>query len=140
VVVIVGYAGRAARKLAGSAGWEAVATQTNARLDGTTGVVSVNATHLYAVGEKGVIVRSRDHASTWELQGSNTTNNLHGVWAADSEVFAVGDSGTILHSRDYGSTWEREESGTSRNLYNVWGTASDDVYVVGEGFTILRRR
>ena len=53
---------------------------------------------VYAVGEKGTVLRTTDGGKTWAFDNSKTTNDLRGVWAApNGELFAVGMMGTILH-------------------------------------------
>jgi hypothetical protein len=53
---------------------------------------------LWAVGESGWIISSKDSGKTWETSQVGTTSYLYEVsFPADGNGWAVGDSGTILH-------------------------------------------
>jgi len=48
---------------------------------------------------------------------------------------AVGKLGTILHYN--GSSWSAMTSGTDKSLMGIWVFGANDVFVVGDGGTIL---
>ena len=98
------------------------------------GIFGVDAAHIYAVGENGLILQKEGDA--WRPMPSNTSSRLYSIWGtAPSDLFTVGEAGTILHFD--GTVWADMVSGTSIDLVKVFGTASDNVYVVGEAGTIL---
>jgi photosystem II stability/assembly factor-like uncharacterized protein len=58
---------------------------------------------LYAVGEKGIVLHSRDRGHTWAREDSGTTEPLHGAWAGTtldgaSVAYVVGEHGLWLRS------------------------------------------
>jgi photosystem II stability/assembly factor-like uncharacterized protein len=94
------------------------------------GVWGSSLTDVYAVGERGTILHTRDGGRTWSVEGSGTTNDLYAVWGSGADdVFVVGYLGTILHSTDGGSTWTPQQSGKWKNLNGVWGSGKGDVYI-----------
>lgn len=71
----------------------------------------VNATRGWAVGDRGVIVRSDDGGQRWTVQASGTTRDLRAVqFVSTDEGWAIGQAGTILHTNDGGSTWRAQNS------------------------------
>ncbi|MEM9490089.1 MAG: hypothetical protein AAGC55_13155, partial [Myxococcota bacterium] len=82
----------------------------------------------------------RDQSGGWETT-PKWTDTVSGLWgmAGDSRVIAVGDDGTI---RLYdGSAWTVETSPDPFNsdLHAVWGSGFNDIYAVGDNFTLLHR-
>jgi hypothetical protein len=83
----------------------------------------------YAVGDRGVIVRSS--GGSFIAQMSPTIENLFGVWGRNaSDVYAVGAHGTVVHYD--GTTWTSITTITDKNndLRAVWGSDTV-VYAVG---------
>jgi photosystem II stability/assembly factor-like uncharacterized protein len=71
---------------------------------------------------------------------SGTTALLNGVWLSADLAFAVavGDGGAIVTSEDAGKTWEASTDGSVQTTLNaVWGSSADDVWIVGDGATVL---
>ena len=56
---------------------------------------------------------------------------------AEANLLAVTRGGKILHFD--GSAWAAQNSGTGVPLNRVWGAGRNDVWVVAENGTILRR-
>jgi hypothetical protein len=48
----------------------------------------------------------------------------------------VGDNGTIQHWN--GTAWSKSTSGTTLPLHGVWGADATNVWIVGDGKTILK--
>jgi photosystem II stability/assembly factor-like uncharacterized protein len=97
-----------------------------------------NRTHLFAVGEGGVISRSTDGGVRW------TTTSLSyrliffgGASRGASEHFIVGSQGTILHSKDNGERWTTLRSGDEL-LYQIRATSWGDLFVVGANGALLQ--
>jgi photosystem II stability/assembly factor-like uncharacterized protein len=115
---------------------------------------------LYAVGEKGAIIRSTD-GQNWTDVSVRTTDHLFDVWGTATvpsqpsqsafsqfESFAVGQSGRIFHSHDsqlnsdewINSHWTLMNSPTSSTLLGIWGVFDGKtlfMVAVGEAGTIL---
>lgn len=102
---------------------------------GTTvqAVWGTDATHVWAVGDAGVIVSW--NGSAWSPQESGTMFSLYGIWGTSpTDIYAAGAGGTVLHYD--GTKWSRKETGTGVNLVNVFGIGND-VYVSGFSGALL---
>lgn len=96
-----------------------------------------NAEAFYAVGDSGTILHF-DGKELIPLE-SGTRALFTGVWGSASEageLFVVGEEGTLLRSQK-GGPFVPEEVGTKAWLRAVWGSSARDVFVVGDGGTIL---
>lgn len=60
---------------------------------------------LVAVGERGVILRSRDGGQTWSRIPNNITRTLSAIAFRNERGVIVGHNGTLLISKDRGDTW-----------------------------------
>nr|HEX4318527.1 hypothetical protein [Kofleriaceae bacterium] len=89
-----------------------VATPVAARLEAVWGA---SASDVFAVGERGTIVRSRDRGATWQPLASRTDFALHAIAGTGSDdIYVVGDrdhngpggEAVLLHSADDGATWQ----------------------------------
>jgi photosystem II stability/assembly factor-like uncharacterized protein len=97
-----------------------------------------DATHGWAVGDKGTILASSDGGATWQARPSGTENSLNGVHFADaSRGWAVGYNGTILATSDGGATWQARPSGTENVLTGVHFADATHGWAVGDNGTIL---
>lgn len=98
---------------------------------------ALDATHIIAVGDTGVILTSAD-GSTWTARTSGVSANLHGVYSLDStHAWAVGAGGVILFSADAGATWSSLSSGVAVDLHGVYAADSTHVWAIGGGGTLL---
>ena len=98
-------------------------------------VWATSPTNVYAVGERGTILRY-DGAAWSQETGVPTFQSLSGIWGTSpTNVYAVGDYGTILHFD--GTSWTHQNSGTLEHLHGIWGLRPNEIYVVGNGGTIL---
>jgi photosystem II stability/assembly factor-like uncharacterized protein len=94
----------------------------------------------YAVGERGVILRTDDGGANWKDVESGVTSNLFAVSAATpDDVIVVGDHGRILRSKNAGQTWEVQPSITSSALFSVAYRGGMNIWVAGRGGAILKR-
>ncbi|MEE2787534.1 MAG: hypothetical protein VX589_09360 [Myxococcota bacterium] len=110
-------------------------------------VFGFDRTRLWAVGERGRILRRTASGWATEYEFEDEKAVLYGVWGhSPKDLWAVGGSvrrngpkGLVLRS-DGDGRWRRVNDPTfptTFNLYKVWGRASDDVMLVGEdGVTI----
>ena len=61
----------------------------------------------YAVGDKGVILKTLSGGQNWFTQSSGTTQNLKSVHSTTySTAWAVGENNTVLKTVDGGTTWD----------------------------------
>lgn len=94
----------------------------------------------YAVGEQGTVLQF-SAASAPVKETTLTDHTLYGIWGADeNDLWAVGGQpgkdGVLLHKDTNG--WQTVPAPVPFvAFFKVWGSASDDVFVCGEGGTIL---
>ncbi|GAB1444317.1 hypothetical protein MASR2M39_31680 [Ignavibacteriales bacterium] len=80
---------------------------------------------LVAVGDKGLIIRSTNFGSTWEVVSTSTSNKLVSVTIVSSTVaYVSGESKTLLKTVDAGLTWnpitdDPSMSGTYNQIHFV---------------------
>jgi len=98
------------------------------------GIWGVSDTEIYAVGEKGLILKCSGTcttASSWVQQSSGVSSDLRAIWGVSSgDIFAAGLDGTILHYD--GSTWTAMDSKSSSYFHGLWGSSGKDVFAVGD--------
>lgn len=99
-------------------------------------------TDIVAVGERGTIIRSADHARTWETVPAVTTATLTGVAFAEDGThgWAVGHDALILATTDAGHTWQKQWQGAnlSDSILDVLALSPTDVIAVGAYGLFLR--
>lgn len=96
---------------------------------------------LYAVGDRGTLLFTRDSGRRWEPLPSGTSADLYGVFGfPGGPVFAVGDHGTILCLPRGETAFQPcpRAQPTRELLYSVWGRGPTDIYAVGDHGVILR--
>ncbi len=92
----------------------------------------------WIVGDSGSIYFTNDQGIHWDLQNSNTDENLHGVcFFDDFQGWAVGDNGTIVGTNDGGQNWQPRDSGVSLGLRYCFNDGNFGL-VAGLGGTLLR--
>ena len=101
------------------------------------GADAVDATHVWAVGTNGTIIKW--DGSNWNTVTSNTTNNLRSVDMVTVNFgMAVGQGGVA----DWwnGTSWSpsAHPSGTSANLNSVSCYDTTDCFAVGDGGVIIK--
>jgi photosystem II stability/assembly factor-like uncharacterized protein len=107
--VIGGRGGRIFRTTDGGRSWSPVAAAgvTENVLDFAR---SRDLHRLWAVGPRGMVLRSVDDGVTWEDRSLGKDITLNAVtFIDDQEGWVVGEFGTILHTVDGGGTWQRSE-------------------------------
>ena len=96
-------------------------------------------TNAWTVGEKGAIAHWDGSALTTDTPLTDRT--LYGIWGtADDNLWAVGgkpgSDGVLLH-RDAGG-WQLVPAPVPFvAFFKIWGSAANDIFVCGEGGTIL---
>lgn len=107
-----------------------------------TGTAFNDAGTVLVVGEHGLIMRSTDNGTTWQLPKSNTYQTLRDVAFVNAgEALAVGDAGLLLRSEDGGETWTAapipDSNGTLDNLTirgtTVWMTSHNRLLRSSDG-------
>ena len=97
-------------------------------------------TRGYAVGQKGIILRTDDGGLTWKDQESSLKTNLFAVSVASrDDVLVAGDMGRVLASKDGGLNWAVQPTITSSPLFAIAYHGGSDAWVAGRGGAILRR-
>jgi photosystem II stability/assembly factor-like uncharacterized protein len=98
-----------------------------------------DSSHVWVVGDKGLILASNDGGLTWHEQRSGATRALFNVDFRDNDNgYAVGEGGTILLTTDGGSTWQRVNGPFTGSLMRVDFADDKNGWIVGHGGTILR--
>ncbi len=94
------------------------------------GIWGDGASLVFAVGDKGLVVRSKDHGNTWKaLLNVGTSANLNAIWGVGKDVYVAGAAGTMVHSSDGGDNWSPITVGVSSDLFGIWGTGTGNLYV-----------
>ena len=94
----------------------------------------------YAVGEKGIILRTDDGGLKWKDQESGVSSNLFAVSVASrDDAMAAGDHGLVLATKDGGVVWASQPTITSTSLFAVAYHGGSDTWIAGRGGAILRR-
>ncbi len=122
----------------GDGAWQAEASGTDANL---YAIAARSAAEVYAVGDRGVILRRV--GGTWQPEGAelHISSALYAVTVLpNGVVVAVGDQGVVA-LRQLAGVWALEPSsglaGTS--LRAVWGPLVEGLYTVGMGGVIASR-
>lgn len=96
---------------------------------------------IWAVGNNGKVVFSKDNGISWTVQGTPVRHHLQDIAAWDEQrAVAVGNEGTIIVTRDGGKTWNEvnpPRSEVANKLIRVRITADGDAWTVGSMGTVL---
>lgn len=99
---------------------------------------------LVLVGERGLVLQSRDLGATWKTLTSGYEGSFFGVLALTGEggvrVLAYGMRGNAYFTDDQGKTWTRAETPRMASLFSGTVLKGGDVVLVGDNNTILRSR
>jgi photosystem II stability/assembly factor-like uncharacterized protein len=119
-------------------GWYQQSSGTTKNINSITFNVRDYPWNLWAVGDSGLILKSRNEGNNWSVQTSGTFRNLNSVYFADSlRGFAVGDNGTILQTINGGTNWNPRTSPVSQNLNQIASDTLGATCAVGDSGTIL---
>jgi len=89
-------------------------------------------------GSGGTILHTSDGGSTWNAQSTNSSGDLMGVFALNSDTaYAIGQLGLILFTSDGGTNWITQTSGTNSDLSAVVMENSSNGRATGNGGVIL---
>jgi photosystem II stability/assembly factor-like uncharacterized protein len=96
---------------------------------------------LFAVGERGHVLKSTDAGATWQQQRTPTRANLTAVWFVDPNTgWAVGHDEVILRTTDGGATWTRThfEPDRQQPLLDVWFANAREGLAIGAFSAVYR--
>jgi photosystem II stability/assembly factor-like uncharacterized protein len=144
--------GDAQRGLAVGAYGTVLATDDGGRSwqDARARIADPDRRHLYAIaatvegnmllltGEGGLMYRSLDGASHWEVLDSGHAGTLFGLAATPAGVYAFGLQGALLCSTDAGVSWARLDALTQVVLAGAAPAHDGTLWVVGGMGTLLR--
>ncbi|AKV01341.1 hypothetical protein AKJ09_08004 [Labilithrix luteola] len=107
-----------------------------------TSVHGSSANDLWAVGHAGAalhITNAESDTPDVRAFNSQTSDSLHGVWAASgSEAWAVGAKGIVRHYTGHSVTWDIvSDIPTVNDLHAIWGSSPSDIWAVGDAATVL---
>jgi photosystem II stability/assembly factor-like uncharacterized protein len=93
----------------------------------------------YMVGEKGVVLKTTDAGTTWEIKPTGTLRNLEMVWFTDAETgYVASDGGFIMKTTDGGDTWQELQSGTTEEFNDIFFINSTTGFIAGMNGQLLR--
>ncbi len=93
----------------------------------------------WAVGARGLILRSTDGGANWTIQESGIRHSLFSIAARDnSTAVAVGSGGTILTTTNGGTTWIRRIGAGSAQINAVRYADARTIYAVGREGAFLK--
>ena len=99
-------------------------------------VFALDAQHVYAVGEQGLVLVRGDTTWTTDTSAPTGRQNLQAVWASSAEdVWVAGTNGFV--ARFSGKTWITLSSGVSETISAIRGLSSSDVWAVTLQGTVL---
>lgn len=99
-----------------------------------------NGDDLFAVGERGHVLKSGDNGQTWQqIANVPTRATLTKITAQGQSLWAVGHDATIIHSADGGQTWQLQFSDPQREVPFLSALFLDEKrgFVIGAYGTIL---
>ncbi len=86
----------------------------------------------YIAGEKGVVLKTTDAGTSWEIKSTGTLRNLKMLWFADAETgYVTSDSGFIMKTTDGGETWMELQSGTTEEINDIFFINSSTGFIAG---------
>lgn len=102
-------------------------------------VAFINPSTGFAVGSSGMIIRTTDGGSSWDILDSGTEHDLWGVSFTDASTgTAVGNFGVVLRTTDGGSSWTVQREEPSGVLFSVSFSDADTGSAVGADGLIVR--
>ena len=105
----------------------------------TMGVSGSLGDSIWAAGDGGIILGSRNSGDTWFPETTNTTVNLYGSYFVGGTKFAwvVGENGVILRKSEPGTKWDLQNSSTITTLRAVTFVDSLRGWVTGDNGLML---
>jgi hypothetical protein len=105
------------------------------------GVHATSIETAWAVGVNGIVLKTTNSGSVWEIVNTGVPYNYSDIYFVDYQIgwIAGGDTahGTILHTTNGGTTWNLQNTNTSNFLFSVYFTDPDTGWAVGYDGTII---
>ena len=99
----------------------------------------INGQKGWMVGASGMILKTSNGGSDWEIQNSGTLTSLRDAFFInENKGWVVGNQHTVLHTNDGGSTWSTQPVPTFLDFYSVSFINADTGWVFGTYMTVLR--
>ena len=129
-LVVVGYQGTLLRLSSRTGQWSRPVPPVHVDFYGISRLPSGV---LWVVGDRGVLLRSKDGGRSWEHVRTGVGRLfLNAIsFPTDRVGYAVGENGVILRTIDGGDHWVRLNSPTKKNLYAVTFTDESHGLVAG---------
>lgn len=101
---------------------------------GQANVISAwgNSSKVYAGLTGGVIISSKDHGTTWQREGIDTTSTISGIWGTSSTNVWAADANHVWLSIGDGA-WRSVNRSTAATTSYVWAPDALNVYVTANG-------
>ena len=83
-------------------------------------VFFVDENNGYVIGENGIILKTTDGGSNWEIKSPGNTQTLNGIYFNDvNHGVIVGNFGIVLKTTDGGNSWSTPITGITDDLLSV---------------------
>jgi photosystem II stability/assembly factor-like uncharacterized protein len=93
---------------------------------------------LLLVGERGLILQSRDGGATWKQRDAGYTGSFYGALALrGGRLVVYGMRGNAFHSTDLGATWQKAEVPVTVSLFSGVELPDGRAVLVGDNNTVL---
>lgn len=97
----------------------------------------IDSNNCWAVGYGGTILHTTNGGTNWNLENSNTTEDLFSIrFPANNTGFAFGNNGTFL--KYAGGQWTGQSSGTNDNLYTSHFMDENTGWAAGFHETVIK--
>ena len=102
-------------------------------------VYGISGNNVVIVGNAGVILKTTDGGTHWNIKVSGTVENLTKVQFVNATIgYVVGTSGTILKTIDAGENWTSIATGNTTNLYGLSCVNENIFYISGDNGLIKK--
>lgn len=92
--------------------------------------------NLFAVGDSGVLIKSSDNGTNWELIKTNTKDNFKKIrFNTLGKGFIITDNGSLLYSENEGNNWNKMK--ISNNSLNDIDISGEHIFISGDNGTLL---
>ena len=122
----------------GGAAWATTTFGMSGWLLGASVCGGAGGASVWAVSDRGAIVRTADGCVTWAVCNQGVIRKIYGVSVADGRTaWAVGEYGTLVKTANGGLSWSQQQCNSSATLYGVKFLNLMTGWAVGSGGTIL---
>jgi photosystem II stability/assembly factor-like uncharacterized protein len=108
------------------------------KINNINGIFMYNENIGWAVGDKGIILRTDDGGNNWKSQKIPVNVNINKIAFYDLYTgYAIGNNGVILKSNDGGTSWFILSTNVTDNLKDIYIISDKDICIVGDNGTVL---